>query len=326
MTNPTPRLASALKKAGSDDPRTRLAACRTLVAHGAINTAEPVLQGLAGEEALAEDTAVLLSACRYIRRVLKEAEMTDNSGNPALSEAAERDILLGESFDDFYLLKRAEGSANLIIVFTGMAHSFGVSLALLLRILKRFDSHVIFLQDAHKQYYFNGVAGLGGTYAGTLDALRHRAAEIGASNIWCLGQSGGGYAAIQFATDLQARGVLAFVPATTLQPLQEDGTLPADGPDNDTGAALPGPLDLAVQLARAEVVPHISIVFGALSEQDSTQAKRLTHPAVERIPIEGFADHAVFAKVVADHRLDDMIRHLFASQPHDTRAGRQPNP
>ncbi|WP_370343446.1 hypothetical protein, partial [Pararhodobacter marinus] len=86
------------------------------------------------------------------------------------------------------------------------------------------------------------------------------------------------------------------------------------------------PLDLAVQLARAEVVPHISIVFGALSEQDSTQAKRLTHPAVERIPIEGFADHAVFAKVVADHRLDDMIRHLFASQPHDTRAGRQPNP
>ncbi|ANP35558.1 hypothetical protein JL2886_00631 [Phaeobacter gallaeciensis] len=319
MINPTPRLTAALRKASSDDPGERLSASRTLVAHGLINTAEPVLQGLADNEALAGEATVLLSACRYIRRVLSEADMKDNSGNAALSNEAERDILLGQSFDDFYLLKRAQGSSNLIVVFTGMARSFGVSLALLLRILKRFDSHVIFLQDTREQYYFNGVAGLGGTYAATLDALRQRAAEIGARNIWCLGQSGGGYAAIQVAIDLRARGVLAFVPATSLETLQVNGTLPADGPDNDTGKALPRPLDLVVQLQRADIVPHISIVYGALAEQDAVQAQRLVHPAVELVPIEGFADHAVFSKVVADNRLDDMIQHLFASQPHDPR-------
>lgn len=306
----------ALKRIHSDKPELRLAGCRKLISIGAINTAEPVLDTLAGIEAYAHEIGLLRGSCLYIRRVLNETKMTDAAGNPMLSDAAEREILAGNTFDDFYLLRREQGSANLIIVFTGMANQFGVSLALMQRILRRFDCHVIFLQDRQSQFYLGGVGGLGRSYRSTVTSLAQQASQLSVKNIFCLGQSAGGYASIQAGIELRANGVLAFVPFTTLEPLIESGRLPADGPGCGWDAALPRPLDLSVHIARADQLPHISIVYGAQSTVDVEQAQRLRHEAVEHIPIEGFATHGVFTKVVADNRFDDMISALFRSTPH----------
>lgn len=307
------KLAKAVRQLGHSDPAQRLAAARTLVAHGAVNTVEPALAELSRIESHSREAEMLMSACRYIRRVLNETEMRDTTGNVALSQEAEREILAGRSFDDFYLLPNKNESPNLLIVFTGMAQSFGVSLALLLRILKRFDCHVVFLQDRLQQNYVNGVVGLGGTYPATLERLKATAEELGASNIFCLGQSAGGYGAIQFAIGLQARGVLAFAPATTLEPLLERGDIIYRETDR---CAPRRPLDLTVQIKRAKQLPHISIVFGAEAQSDAEQALRLQNRAVEHIPVEGYAKHTVFSKVIADDRLDGMIEQLMASSPH----------
>ncbi|MDJ0930562.1 hypothetical protein [Breoghania sp.] len=279
-------LSWALDHLDSDNPCERLAACRTLVSRGAINTAEPVLDELGEREALAREVDMLRSACRYIRRVLIETRVLDEVGNPALSEEAEQRILAGRSFDDFYMLRKEEGSDNLIIVFTCMGQSFGVSLALLLRILKHFDCHVIFLQDRNEQYYFGGVEGLDGSWINARPAETGGPEAVGKENLlsrpigWrlCRHSVCGGSSRTR-GPDLRACHDAGLVVA--------NGDLRCDalpgGPEN----GLPQPLDLAVQLKRAKPVPHIGIVFGALAEEDAAQAERLRHEAVEHVRGDG---------------------------------------
>lgn len=292
----------------------RLAACQELLANGLVGRAEAVLETLRTAHVQTPEVKRLIDYCRYMRRVLGQSSVTDMHGNPVLSDAAEERILLGHAFDDVFARAR-EGSSKLLVVFTGAALRFGVSLSVLLRVLDRFDCSLVFLKDVSARFYAHGVKGLGGTYRGTLDGLFQLADQLGASELYCMGQSAGGFASVQYGLDLGARGVLAFVPATCLDPLLEDGRLDLPKCAVPGVDCYPRPFDLRSQLLSARCRPSVKLVFGEAAEPDASQARRLDGlEGVHLDAVAGYATHDVFHQIVADERLEPMLKSLLLAR------------
>ena len=102
------------------------------------------------------------------------------------------------------------GSDRVILVFAGGGQAFWLSLDGLHRVLRTCDAHVIYMRDYSSAFYLAGDEESGVDYRGLLDVLRGEIAGLGATRLGCLGNSGGGYAALRYALDLGAEAALSF--------------------------------------------------------------------------------------------------------------------
>lgn len=78
------------------------------------------------------------------------------------------------------------------------------------------NSNVIFFNNGRNEWYQQGIPHFGNSYASTVENIKKWREALGCSEIYTIGTSMGGYAAIQYGVELNAK-VLAFSTDTKLQ-------------------------------------------------------------------------------------------------------------
>jgi hypothetical protein len=203
------------------------------------------------------------------------------------------------------------------LVFSNVDGGFGVlkgwqSIALLHRAFRKLRANVVYLRDASRLLHFGGIAGLAGDYPACLAALKDLLKDRGWSRCYTLGDSAGGYAALRYALDLEARAVLSFSGQTSIDAAdaknrhQElrlvQSELPAYAVDL-----------LPLYRARARR-PRVFLCYGALHKGDAAYAQHFAElPGTRLIPFEDFALHSTLLEAIRRRRLRAMLAGLLRS-------------
>ncbi|RAU19181.1 hypothetical protein DN062_02625 [Nitrincola tibetensis] len=104
----------------------------------------------------------------------------------------------------------------LVVIFSGVARRFAVSLTLLDRFFAGYGVAVVHLVDKEDSYYLNGISGQGGSFESSVEKLREIAKGYGAKRIITFGHSAGGTAALHYGIALDASNILAYTPVGNL--------------------------------------------------------------------------------------------------------------
>jgi len=211
-------------------------------------------------------------------------------------------------------IHRAPASDKALLVFTGLAHEAGgIPLQLLHGLLSDLQVNVIYLRDFQRLLYCNGVQGLEESYASTLSAIRTLQEQWGATRLYCLGMSGGGYGAIRYGIDLNAEAILGFGAATTID--KDLRQFDARGPSVIYQIEKHVPemlINLRTLLEDHPSPPKIHLYYGDEMKEDHGHATNLDGiPGTTLIPEAGFGNHHIAGKLLAEGRLANIIRHAI---------------
>lgn len=114
------------------------------------------------------------------------------------------------------LARHPGGSHRTIIVFTGAARRFWMSINVLHHFLKRYGANILYLSDHRGQMYLTGLTGLDGGYAGMVQMLSTQLSELGATDVYVMASSAGGFVGLMAASDLKAEAYLGLSIRTDL--------------------------------------------------------------------------------------------------------------
>ena len=119
--------------------------------------------------------------------------------------------------DDNFHIASANGSPKTIIAFAGLAQLIGgMTPYNFMNSLKGIIANVIFVRDP-KRTWFNGpIEGVGKNSIEIGQKLNKLASELATQQLYLLGTSSGGFAALAYAKTLNAKRVMAFSPQTNI--------------------------------------------------------------------------------------------------------------
>ncbi len=168
---------------------------------------------------------------------------------------------------------------------------------------RRGDVSLIFIRDRHRLGNLAGIAGLGANYQDCIEGFQRIIAQLGASEIFCIGHSYSGYLALRFGLELGAKRVLATSPFTSL---------PMEMPERPVAPPeLMGPL--APLYFAAEKRPQVTLCYGAENEQDCWMAEQMRQVlGVTLLPIPGISDHNSLFELNRTNRFGQLIEALLA--------------
>lgn len=297
-------VAAAISAANDDTlaPAQRFAACERLIADGFAAAALPALRRLAEDPTWSGRARVLLRTGEFMFR----SGLANGFAQPDELSRASGAVLWRNSDPE-------QAARSLVIVFSGRAKRFWVSIDLLHRLLRTRAGQVLYLRDDRNSFYLKGATGLGTDFQSALAELRRRISEAGAKKVCVLGTSSGGYAALRYGAALGGvHGTLVFSPATEL-----DSTFAKLSVSDNVARHvedlrhLPG-LDVVPIYESASPRPRTRLVYAGLHQEDAAQAERLAHlPEVQLISIAGLDCHDTIAYLLANGEftrlLDDLI-------------------
>ncbi|HTT98569.1 MAG TPA: hypothetical protein VMF58_11005 [Rhizomicrobium sp.] len=120
-----------------------------------------------------------------------------------------RDSFHDDEESDVQIVQKP-GATTTLVVFTGIRHGFGIPLNLFHHAcLAQFHANVVYLRDFAQSIYLTGIQSLGGIQQ-ACQALGNIFAELGTKRLVMIGNSGGVFGALYYATLLDADAVLAF--------------------------------------------------------------------------------------------------------------------
>jgi tetratricopeptide (TPR) repeat protein len=255
-------------------------------------------------------------------RVLKQLSFinggsyTDGDGRLVVLETTPNtnDVLvqkMSADGQDEMFVHRRPGSERLLLVFTGMAQEAGgIPLPLLHGLLSQLPINVIYLRDYQRLMYLNGIRQIGASYGDTLLALKEIQTTMGANRLFCIGTSAGGYAAIRYGLDMGAEAVLGFgAPTNATTNIQEHDNR---GPSILYRLFKQVP-EMAVNLRRLVEAcpqpPNIRLYYGECMPQDRLHAENMAGlTGIELHPTVDFSEHKIVGKLLADGKLEGIIR------------------
>jgi len=214
------------------------------------------------------------------------------------------------SYSSILVARGPVGADRAIIVFPGGAQRFWLSMQAMHRILRGFDCHLVYVRDFSASYYLIGDPSRGLDYNGLVDEVRETAKSLGATRLFCIGNSAGGYGAMRFGLDLGAEATLGF--GSSANP--ED--LPTRRADlariyHQVGAA-GGTADLRKLFAAAPNPPRAILCYGADHEGDRKQAEHMAGlPTVRLLPTPGVATHNVIAAHLRDGSFQSLVADML---------------
>jgi len=110
------------------------------------------------------------------------------------------------------------GSEKLFLFFGGIAGEIGIPPFEFYRASKIIDSSKVFLRDINQSWYQRGLPTIGDDAYAIGEYLRNTIIKSGASDVYFVGNSMGGFAALLFCSMLQRGKVIAFAPQTFVSP------------------------------------------------------------------------------------------------------------
>jgi hypothetical protein len=173
---------------------------------------------------------------------------------------------------------------------------------------------VIHLRDFRRVNFLGGIEGLGHDWASTVVALRALALAEGDRDLYTVGMSGPGYAAIRLGLDLHARAVLALAAPTDLStaPEAEDGRGRAMI-DRTRHRAPHMAADARPLIAAAADPPRFHLWHGAGMPQDRRHAEHLNGlPSVTVRAVEGANRHNVLLDMIERGLLEGALDAFLA--------------
>lgn len=283
-----------------DSPPSELAAIRQLIEDGRFEAAIAAADALPPEfRSLQESNALLHVA----RTVMKSGMLADLESD-------------GPDFASYSSILVARGPADAdraIIVFPGGAQRFWLSMQAMHRILRSFGCHLVYVRDFASSYYLAGDPGRGLDYDELVDEVRKTTKSIGATRLFCIGNSAGAYGAMRFGLDLGAEAVLGFGTPT------DPGALPIWRADfarlYQKLSAAGGTTDLRKLFAASPSPPRATLCYGAGHDGDREQAEQMAGlPTVRLLPTPGVATHNVIAEYLRDGSFQTIVAAMLEGQ------------
>lgn len=109
-------------------------------------------------------------------------------------------------------------SEKLFLFFGGIAGAIGMPPFEFYKASRILDYSKVFLRDLNQAWYQRGLPAIGNDVYAIGEYLKNKIAESGASEIYFVGNSMGGFAALLFCSMLQAGKAIAFSPQTFISP------------------------------------------------------------------------------------------------------------
>jgi hypothetical protein len=281
-------------------------ACRELVLHGDIGNAIPALTELARQSPYGRDARELLAVCKHLRRTRLLEETVSVASLLEDLRGVDRKAL-DETQPHSVLMRRVEGAEETLVVFVSSAAVPLLTVSLLHHCIRSYPVNILYVRTAAGLFHMAGLNGLGADYPASLESLGCLIDRLGGRRTYCIGGSSGGYAALRFALDLRASGVMSFSGPTTIDP----GQLGPDGRywiDRLIRAAPQMAIDLAPLYRSADVRPRVVLCYGTSHPGDFRHAKRLAEiDGVRLYAIEGYAEHDTLAYFIINQKFDLMF-------------------
>lgn len=132
--------------------------------------------------------------------------------SPAIAKPAE-----GQSLEANFQVVVKPGSPKTVIAFAGLAQLVGgMTTYNFMNSLKGTDANVIFVRDPRRSWFNGPIDGIGKNSAEIGSKLATLASELDTKELYLLGTSSGGFAAMAYAKMLNAKRILAFSPQTNI--------------------------------------------------------------------------------------------------------------
>lgn len=222
------------------------------------------------------------------------------------------------SFEDNVITRAAKpGAQRCLVVFYGAMDGLGIPLPLFDCLMAPLDVSIIYVRDKHRMLYLNGIDGLGGSMAASVESLRAMISELGATDIYTLGTSSGGIGAIRYGLGLGARGIMAMGTPTNLQThfMSKDGRFAEV--HNRLNELLPAyELDMRNFVANTSTPQRIFLYHGDGHTYDRIHAEQLAGlPGVEIRPVDNFEGHSVLRPMLERGEMIPAMTELMEMRP-----------
>jgi hypothetical protein len=287
--------------------RQLLKAAELLVSFGELDEADRLLDRLRRETANQREINKLVAASAALRRsgVLADLQVLGRGGGDVLRDRHEA-----------LTARRHAGSKRLIIVFTGLAPRFWLSLMLLHAFLKKFDAHVMYLSDFRRLMFLDGVETVGKGYDVTLHRLKEAVSDMAVQDIHVMGNSAGGFASLRYAIDLGAESYLGMSIRTDLSP----GTkLPLGDFFKRPVVRETAPhmlVDLKPLLAASPHPKRIILFCGDGNLIDRAHVEHVADlPNVEVAMLENYGAHDVVPGILAIGKFEEVLHRFVYATP-----------
>ncbi|NYZ11329.1 hypothetical protein HL658_02100 [Azospirillum sp. RWY-5-1] len=298
--NKPPEYAFDVLKDPASSPERRLAACQLLMRLGIIRWTMEHLESLRSHPELTVRVEQLLA----IGWELWDTDLTQGNPVPAIP-------LETCPVGDVWIVPA--GSHRTVLVFPGRYAHMWVSVYLMQRLLEPHGVNVIHVFDALDAFHLGGIGGMGNSLEAAQHILRRLAANIGTRQLYCFGQSSGGYAALRYGLDMGATAVLAFSPMV-FQPRRPRWLAHIHA---KTGRRFgPDDIDLRPLYRRYEEEgrspPRTTIFCGANNEADMRSAAELTDfVGVKHFTLNGISAHDITPNLLHARLFHPILTRFF---------------
>ncbi len=208
-----------------------------------------------------------------------------------------------------------QGSKTVIFAFCGRKHRLGMPLWLTQRWMSQFDASIVYLRDFRDLHYLGGVRSWDSRDR-TLISLNWIAEQLKAERVLCMGNSSGGYAALDYGLALGAEAVLSFSGGTNLEPEFNTFLNRADGAAAIREAFPNAPLNLRDLYLAAPRRPRSILVYGDQCWDDRLHSENMRGvPDVRLWPLKGFIGHGSLPELIRRGGFDATMGDFLAIAP-----------
>jgi pimeloyl-ACP methyl ester carboxylesterase len=212
------------------------------------------------------------------------------------------------------------GSTKLYFLFGGLAAEMAMPPFEFYSSARIIAENKIFLRDVSQAWYQNGLPGVGPDLYAVRDFIEQKIAELGPEEVFFVGNSMGGYAAILFAALTGTGTALAFAPQTFVSPgkrlRHRDGRWPKPIAKMVLRTALkPHIWDLKASVASLGEGAAVEIFVSEDDPLDLLHARRLQGLASVRVhgcPVGG---HNLVRQLRDEGKLPDILAGSYRRSP-----------
>lgn len=291
-----PEVAISAVRNPATAPETRLSLCGSLITMGVVRWTYERLAELGSDPALRGRADQLMALCRKLWDYDLEGQSI------AVGPRS------GRSTPNYWLVPA--GSGKTLVVFSAMDTKLWVSIYLMQRMLAPFGVNVIYLFDPRAAYYIGGIGGAWNGHEQTTALLRRTIESMGTDSVYCFGHSSGGYGALRYGLDLEARAIL------TLSPVIRQLTQPqrlAGINERLSSEFSAGDIDLRTiyrnHCDAGRPVPKTILICGGENKADMRSAAEIADlPGVEHRVFQGARTHNIMGSLIAS----DLLRQLLS--------------
>jgi hypothetical protein len=245
-------------------------------------------------------------------------ELTYLATLQALFDAIPRDMPPPLAFNEdptaeIQIVRRADCEA-VLLCFCACQGTLGLPVNFMHQWLGRAQASLVYIKDFRELWGGCGFPTLGPDPAAAVTGLRRIVQEIGATRIYTLGVSRGGYGALYYGLELDAVAVLNLAGDIDLTPAFVESLGPVSPDYLHLRRHAPDYMrNLRDSYASALHRPRVLCAYSAGYPRDRRQAERLAGlPDVELIPVE-HAQHNVLDPLIRSGQLLPLVDRLLSS-------------